>query len=192
MGKGGYLGGSTIIYPGGRWSSDPLNFPDRANGHKKAPTRAKKAGSRNGVTDDATALAAVFEAHRLSYLHSILDAFIRKASSFPAAPKKARNLLAAQVIKAGGEMSWARKQPEFLKLAEKKRKRHEKKNVMAVANGTPASAANNAILSGAGAKMRVEYHALMTKKAKLEQDLKETNRKLLEIKGHFDSIGAKV
>ncbi|WP_152976047.1 hypothetical protein [Ensifer adhaerens] len=193
VGKGGYLGGSTVIYPGGRWSSDPLNFPDRANSHKAAPSRPKKAGPRkNGLTDEAKALAVVFEAQRLSYLHSIVDAFIRRASSFPAAPKKARNVLAAQVAKAGGEMSWARMQPEFLKLAEKKRKRHEKKTLMAVANGTPGAAAKNAVLSGAGAHMRAEYHALLAKKAKLEQDLKETNRKLLEIKGHFDRIGAKV
>jgi len=126
------------------------------------------------------------------YLHGIIDAFLRKASSFPAAPKRARNLLAVQVTKAGGEMNWARKQPEFLKLAEKKRKRHGKKSLMAAANGTPATVAKNAEPSGASAHMRAEYHALLAKKSKLEQGLREINRKLLEIKTHFDNIGAKI
>ncbi|MVO95509.1 hypothetical protein [Rhizobium leguminosarum] len=79
-------------------------------------------------------------------------------------------------------MNWARMQPEFLRLAEKKRKRHEKKILQAGANGTSTTAAKNPVSSGKGAHCHAEVQALLAKKAELEQALQEINRKLLEIR----------
>lgn len=52
MGRGGYSGGSTIIYPGGRgWSYDPLSSMPGTKG-KKSKKKAKAKKPKNTPTSD--------------------------------------------------------------------------------------------------------------------------------------------
>ena len=59
MGRGGYSGGSTIIYPGGRgWSYDPLSPMPGTKGQKgKKKAKAKKPKKR---TDERRLSRALF------------------------------------------------------------------------------------------------------------------------------------
>lgn len=122
MGKGGYLGGSTVVGPLSGWFTG-VGVPRsgaKPSVTKSSPTKPpvpkpKKAAKGPKPAD--------LDALRVAYLHTILDAQFRQ-QPLPNAPRKARAYLESQVQKAGGALKWARSQPEFEKFVEKKRKKY--------------------------------------------------------------------
>src|SRR5690242_5599132 len=112
MGKGGYLGGSTIV-GGFGWSSYDPASGGIAKGKRKSnqqPPRTAKAKSKAKQAPVSTPKQkkAQKEKHhpnfnllRLTYLEAIIDAALR-ARSAPVPPKKAREQLNAATLKAGG------------------------------------------------------------------------------------------
>ena len=126
MGRGTYLGGSTIIGPRSGWFS--------GIGQTSAVKLTTKTSSPNNKIN----------AHRIHYLHAVARAEVAGETP-PHLSKKAKNALQTIVTAAGGPAAWARAQPEYTKFRERAKRRREKDYKLSEqANHAPDSAAATA------------------------------------------------
>lgn len=112
MGRGDYLGGSTVIGPRSGWFSGV--------GRASSKTVPSKSGTISHLRAE----------HRLHYLHAVIQAEITGKTP-PAIPKKAKANLQALVDAKGGPLAWARSQAEYLQFRDKKMR---KQKIKAAAN----------------------------------------------------------
>lgn len=108
MGRGDYLGGSTVIGPRSGWFSGV--------GRGSAKTVPSKSGTTGHLRAE----------HSLHYLHAVIQAEITGKSP-PAVPKKAKANLQALVDAKGGPLAWARSQAEYHQFRDKKLRKQKKK-----------------------------------------------------------------
>ncbi|MBX5131260.1 hypothetical protein HJB80_00930 [Rhizobium lentis] len=111
MGRGDYLGGSTVIGPRSGWFSG-VGRPS-----------SKAVPSKSGSTSHLRA------EHRLHYLHAVIQAEITGKTP-PAVPKKAKASLQALVDAKGGPLAWARSQAEYPQFHDKKLRKQKKKTAL--------------------------------------------------------------
>lgn len=130
MGKGGYLGGSTVV-GGFGWSSfDPASGRmAKGNAKKQSSQKAKAKSTRKKASVEPPKKTAQkekrhpnFDLFRLIYLEAIIDAALR-AMAAPLPPKRAREQLSAATLSAGGPIRWAKAQPEYKVTLERKQQR---------------------------------------------------------------------
>lgn len=127
MGKGGYLGGSTIV-GGFGWSS----FDPASTGAKHVKRKAKRgqpspqATSKGDLDGDRKQTGrrrpAKPDVLRIIYLEAIIDAALR-AQPAPFPPRAVREKLRAETVSAGGAIAWAKRQPEYAAILKKRQKR---------------------------------------------------------------------
>lgn len=108
MGRGDYLGGSTVIGPRSGWFSGV--------GRASSKTVPSKSGSTSHLRAE----------HGLHYLHAVIQAEITGKTP-PAVPKKAKANLQALVDAKGGPLAWARSQAEYHQFRDKKLRKQKKK-----------------------------------------------------------------
>jgi hypothetical protein len=147
MGRGSYLGGSTIIGPYTRWS-DADSVPIK--------TKPKK--------EPQSPLNEI----RLNFLHLVIDSELN-GSILTSIPAKSRASLSKEVDNKGGIEKWARAQPLYQELKAtklKKRKRRESKR-------QPANTSNHDLSRPIAAlQKRIDANKELIKKAtkQIEED----------------------
>lgn len=95
MGRGGYLGGSTIIYPGSDWFS----------GVTKRDPSPNKARKRRTTTNNCTP-------EGMAFLKAVIETE-RARKPAPAIPAAMSDELAAEIKRAGGPLDWAKSRKEY-------------------------------------------------------------------------------
>lgn len=108
MGRGSYLGGSTIIGPRTNWSDDGF-------------TPVKK--SKKKQQQQIRTLTQI----KLDFLNLVIDSELNGAL-ISSIPKKSRKFLEKKVSEKGGIERWAKSQPQYNELKDKKVKRKNKQN----------------------------------------------------------------
>lgn len=106
MGRGTYLGGSTIIGPRSGWFTGVGQPPATMRSAKTSSPISKK------------------EAHRIHYLHAVARAEVAEKTP-PPLSKKAKATLQTLVTAAGGPSAWAKAQPEYTKFRDRAKRRQE-------------------------------------------------------------------
>ena len=112
MGRGSYIGGSTIIRPGSDWFG----------GHDDKVTKPKKSSKRNKRVPTLAEM-------KLNYLHDVITAEL-KEKPIPSISKKSQKSLKPLVDSAGGAKKWAESQPQYKALKDSKRKKFIKRGLI--------------------------------------------------------------
>lgn len=104
MGRGGYLGGSTMLHGGGGL----IPYPEgrKAQGTKRRRRSSLQMELEQAKHDKGKFIAQCFAA----YL---------KGGEPPKPPRAIRSYLVAPIREAGGTLEWASTQPEFRKLLDR-------------------------------------------------------------------------
>ncbi|WP_257098577.1 hypothetical protein, partial [Pseudovibrio flavus] len=121
MGRGSYIGGSTIIYPGSDWFS----YPGRSTTIKPSKPRKgqKSAPSGTNISHNKT---LEIDVERNRYLHTVIDSELRGEKT-PNISKRSSLAFTKQVSRYADGLQWARSQPEYIDLKTKKEKKREKR-----------------------------------------------------------------
>ena len=166
MGQGDYHGGSTVIGPRSGWFSG-FDAPSEKSSKPKKPSPA-----------------ALRETYRLQYIHSVVQAEL-KGKVPPPLHKKARASLQRTVADCGGPTAWARSQPEYKQVREKKVSKKKTKAALRVAEDVkrPAAevkaqtehdiAAHLIVIEAALAQVSVLMGHIADRQAKIEELLKQ-------------------
>lgn len=173
MGKGGYLGGSTIIYANGHWKGSRLGdgFAASHRPRPKPPVHVSKQAVEQAQKRDTA---------RVSFLHRVLDAALVDVKKLPTPPTKYADSIGKNVEAAGGVLNWAKQQPEFTQFLEKKRKKQKKRQEKTGIGGLPHPGMHKQKRIKDDAD-RLERLVLLQKKAICEKELSRISIRLAEL-----------
>lgn len=196
VGRGGYLGGSTVIGPRSGWFSGV----DSWRGDRKAVKKGGSRPNRKTVTKEPPAEPKTlnFDSLRKAFLHGVLDATLR-GQALPNIPKKARPRLEVEVAHAGGAAAWARRQPDFEVYLKRKRKKLSLFETDAVqteeqptAAAQPESARAKLVYPADDPERRAKIDQLKAERQKLEAMLKDARQVQLRCKAEIKRLNREI
>ncbi|RST88324.1 hypothetical protein EJC49_01090 [Aquibium carbonis] len=195
MGKGGYLGGSTVV-GGFGWSSvDPAAVGQwqKEGKQEKRPGTPVVHTRRKGQKRPAS-----FDTLRITYLGAVIDAALR-AQLAPPFPRAAQEELEKAVQKAGGASEWARAQPEFKAMYEKKQRKLASKSPSTIPQGVvsprkPAkpAAPSRRIIGDTGKQSVFPRDALCAERARLSAAIMDAESEISRCRKLIAGIDAKL
>lgn len=198
MGKGGYLGGSTVV-GGFGWSSvDPAAVGTWQKAGKLEKRPATPAVYARPQKPQKQKRPPSFDTLRVTYLGAVIDAALR-AHLTPPFPRAAQEELEKAVKKAGGASEWARAQPEFKAMYEKKQRKLASKSPSTIQQGVvsprkPAkpAAPTRRIISDTGKLNVFPRDALCAERARLSAIIMDAESEIGRCRKLIAGIDAKL